>query len=255
MDDLRAPRWSRCSRAWRRWTDRTSSRVGRGPEQRLRVSHRHHAQDWESYGRSRSRGPTGGGQGAIGGTHPRSPEHSALTERSERASDASASMMTDRRERVRRGDGPGPGLLRDDADGRPDVGLAAHLRSARADRRRHRRRPPGEPGRDQRDRADPLERGHHPPYDASGRPSRVLLRAAGGASSTFMASAGRVYRQLREIMEQRPRRDRRSFGQGPGAPPGAATTSWPSSRPRCPRSSSDSSGTAPTRPGQEGSDR
>ena len=110
-------------------------------------------------------------------------------------------MMTDQESAFVEEMGQLLGLLRHDADGRPDVGLAAHLRSARADRRGHRGRTPREPRRDQRDRADSSSAGF---IRRSTRPGdrREYFSAPPEALEQFMGSAGRAYRQLRELMEQ-----------------------------------------------------
>ena len=94
------------------------------------------------------------------------------------------------------------GRLRHDPDGRPDVGLAAHLRPAGADRGRDRRRAPGEPRRDQRHRPDP----------GVGRASSAGPRGAATGASTSARRRRRstrcsrapasIYRQLREIAER-----------------------------------------------------
>ena len=113
--------------------------------------------------------------------------------------------MTERRERLRRGDGPGPGRLRDDPDGRPDVGLAPHLRAARADRRRHRRGLQASAGAIS-GTARLLDQRRDDPADARGAATGASTSARRPRrSTTFLANAGRIYRQIPRDRRTRPR--------------------------------------------------
>ena len=135
---------------------------------------------------------------------------------------------------VRRGDGPGPGSLRDDPDGRPHVGLAPHLRPARADGRPRSPRPSTRAAARSAARPGSSERRAHPADPRRGdrreyfTPPPEALDSVPGQRRSDLSPDPRDG-------GARPRGDGRPPARGAGAASRSSTTSWRSSRPRCPR--------------------